>query len=64
MRAIPNYAELDKPLLQRAGLTQDQQAKIAARRNATLAGGIETTVVRLVPDMSYGTLTPPQRSTN
>jgi hypothetical protein len=64
VRGIPNYAELDKPpLLQRAGLTQDQQDKIAARRNATLASGIETTVYRLIPDMSYGS-PPPLRSTN
>jgi hypothetical protein len=57
VRPIANYAELDKPpLLQRAGLTEDQRNKIAARRNATLAGALETTVYRLIPDMSYGSI--------
>ncbi len=65
VRGIPNYAELDKPaLLQRAGVTEEQQNKIAARRNATLAGAIETAVYRLVPDMSYGSSPTTVRSTN
>jgi hypothetical protein len=55
VRPVTNYAELDKAgLLQQAGLTQDQQTKIAARRNATLAGVPETTVFRFIPELSYG----------
>jgi hypothetical protein len=56
VRPIANYAELDKPgLLVQAGLSQDQQTKIGARRNATLAGPTETTVFRFIPELSYGT---------
>ena len=55
VRPIEKYAELDKPaLLVQAGLTQDQQDKIAARRNATLATGIEAEVLRFIPELSYG----------
>ena len=67
VRPIANYAELDKPaLLVQAGLTQDQQTKIGARRNATLGGPTETEVYRFVPELSYGTpsVPTPQRSTN
>jgi hypothetical protein len=64
VRPIANYAELDKPaLLVQAGLTQDQQTKIAARRNATLGGATETEVYRFIPELSYGTPTA-VRSTN
>ena len=64
VRPIPNYAELDKQgLLQQAGLTQDQVAKIGARRNATLGGPTETTVYRFIPELSYGTPAP-VRATN
>lgn len=63
-RPIANYAELDKPgLLQRAGLSDEAQAKINARRNATLAGAIETNVYRFIPELSYGMPSPP-RATN
>lgn len=56
VRPIASYAELDKPaLLVQAGLTQDQQTKIAARRNATLGGPTGTTVYRFIPELSYGT---------
>lgn len=55
VRLIDKYAELDKPgLFVQAGLTQDQQDKIGARRNATLATGIETEVLRFIPELSYG----------
>lgn len=55
VRPIANYAELDKQgLLAQAGLTEDQQTKIGARRNATLAGPTETTVFRFIPELSYG----------
>jgi hypothetical protein len=65
VRPIANYAELDKPaLLVQAGLTQDQQTKIGARRNATLGGPTETTVYRFIPELSYGTPAAPVRSTN
>ena len=64
VRPIANYAELDKPaLLAAAGLTQDQQTKIGARRNATLGGPTTTTVYRFIPELSYGTAAP-VRSTN
>ena len=62
VRPIANDAELDKPgLLAQAGLTQDQQTKIGARRNATLGGPISTAVFRFIPELSYG---PTPRSTN
>jgi hypothetical protein len=66
VRPIEKYAELDKPgLLLQAGLTQEQQDKIGARRNATLAGGIETNVYRFIPELSYGVPSaPPPRATN
>ena len=35
-------------------LTQEQQDKIGARRNATLGGPTTTTVGRFVPELSYG----------
>jgi len=61
VRPIANYAELDQPgLLQRAGLSEEAQAKIGARRNATLAGPIETNVYRFIPELSYGMPAPPK----
>jgi hypothetical protein len=64
VRPITNYAELDRPaLLVQAGLAQDQQTKIGARRNATLGGATESEVYRFVPELSYGTPAP-VRSTN
>ena len=63
-RPIAKYAELDQPgLLQRAGLSEELQAKINARRNATLAGPIETNIYRFIPELSYGVPAPP-RATN
>jgi len=64
VRPVANYAELDKPgLLAQAGVTQEQQNKIGARRNATLAGGIKTEVFRFIPELSYG-MPAPARQTN
>jgi hypothetical protein len=64
VRPIAKYADLDKPaLLVQAGLSQEQQDKIGARRNATLAKGVETEVYRFIPELSYGTPTA-VRSTN
>ena len=61
VRPIAKYAELDQPgLLQRAGLSPEAQAKIGARRNATLAGPIETNVYRFIPELSYGMPAPPK----
>jgi hypothetical protein len=55
VRLIDKYAELDKPgLLQQAGLSEDQQDKIGARRNGTLAAPPETEVYRFIPELSYG----------
>jgi hypothetical protein len=55
VRPIDKYAELDKPgLLAQAGLTEEQQDKIGARRNAVLATGVETEVFRFIPELSYG----------
>lgn len=63
-RPIAKYAELDEPgLLQRASLSDEAQAKMNARRNATLAGAIETNVYRFIPELSYGMPAPP-RATN
>jgi hypothetical protein len=63
-RPIAKYADLDQPgLLQRAGLSDEAQAKINARRNATLAGPIETNIFRFIPELSYGMPAPP-RATN
>jgi len=63
-RPIAKYAELDQPgLLQRAGLSDEAQAKINARRNTTLAGPIETNIYRFIPELSYGMPAPP-RATN
>lgn len=64
VRPIAKYADLDKPgLLAQAGLSQEAQDKIGARRNATLANGIRTEVFRFIPELSYGTPAP-SRSTN
>jgi len=64
VRPVANYAELDKPgLLAQARLTEEQQNKIGARRNATLAGGIKTEVFRFIPELSYG-MPAPARQTN
>jgi len=41
-------------LLVQAGLSQEQQDKIGARRNATLANGARTEVYRFIPELSYG----------
>jgi hypothetical protein len=61
VRPIAKYAELDQPgLLQRAGLSEQAQDKIGARRNATLAGPIETNVFRFIPELSYGMPAPPK----
>jgi hypothetical protein len=56
VRPIGKYAELDQTpgLLQRGGLTPDAAAKVNARR-ATLATGSNQTVLRYVPELSYGT---------
>ena len=55
VRPIAKYADLDRPgLLAQAGLTQEQQDKIGARRNATLGGPTTTTVGRFIPELSYG----------
>jgi hypothetical protein len=63
-RPIAKYAELDQPgLLQRAGLPEEAQTKINARRNATLAGPIETNIYRFIPELSYG-IPAPARATN
>jgi hypothetical protein len=64
VRPIAKYADLDRQgLLAQAGLSEEQQDKIGARRNATLAQGITTTVYRFIPELSYGTPAP-VRSTN
>ena len=47
-------------VLQRAGLSPEAQAKIGARRNATLAGPIEANMYRFIPDLSYGMPAPPK----
>ena len=64
VRPIAKYADLDRPgLLAQAGLSQEQQDKIGARRNATLASGIRTEVFRFIPELSYGA-PGPVRQTN
>ena len=64
VRPIAKYADLDRPgLLAQAGLSEEAQDKIGARRNATLANGIRTEVYRFIPELSYGMPTP-ARSTN
>jgi hypothetical protein len=64
VRPIAKYADLDRPgLLAQAGLSEEQQAKIGARRNATLASGVRTEVFRFIPELSYGTAAP-VRQTN
>jgi len=64
VRPIAKYADLDRPgLLPQAGLSQDAQDKIGARRNATLASGARTEVFRFIPELSYGAPAP-SRSTN
>jgi len=64
VRPIAKYADLDKPaLLVQAGLSQEQQDKIGARRNATLANGARTEVYRFIPELSYGS-PGPVRQTN
>lgn len=63
VRLIDKYAEIDRPpLFQQAGVSQDQQDKIGARRNATLATPIETEVYRFIPELSYGTPSVPAAS--
>ncbi|HTI40827.1 MAG TPA: hypothetical protein VL693_03295 [Vicinamibacterales bacterium] len=55
VRLLDKYADIDRPaLLQQAGLSQEQQNKIGARRNATLATPIENEVYRFIPELSYG----------
>ena len=55
VRPIAKYADLDSPgLLAQAKLTEEQQDKIGARRNATLASGVKTEVYRFIPELSYG----------
>ena len=64
VRPIAKYADLDRPgLLAQAGLSEEAQDKIGARRNATLANGIRTEVYRFIPELSYGAPAP-SRSTN
>ena len=64
VRPIAKYADLDRPgLLAQAGLSEEAQDKIGARRNATLASGIKTEVFRFIPELSYGAPAP-SRSTN
>ena len=64
VRPIAKYADLDKQgLLALAGLSEEAQDKIGARRNALLASGIKTEVYRFIPELSYGMPAPP-RSTN
>jgi hypothetical protein len=62
VRPISKYAELDQTpgLLQRGGLTPEAAGKINARR-ATLVSAAQQTVVRYLPDLSYGM---PARATN
>ena len=64
VRPIAKYADLDRPgLLAQAGLNEEAQDKIGARRNATLANGIRTEVYRFIPELSYGSPAP-SRATN
>jgi hypothetical protein len=59
VRAIAKYAELDEPgLLNKAGLTQDAIQQIGARR-AAVASVIENNLVRLVPELSFGSPSAP-----
>ncbi len=54
VRAIAKYAELDEPgLLNKAGLSPDAIQQIGARR-AAVATVIENNLVRLVPELSFG----------
>ena len=55
VRPIAKYAELDEPggLLGKAGLTPDQIQQMVARR-AALASVVENTIVRYVPELSFG----------
>ena len=55
VRPISKYAELDQQpgLLQRGGLTPEAAAKVNARR-AALVSGATTTVLRYVPELSFG----------
>ena len=61
VRPLAKYAELDQTpgLLQRGGLSPEAAQKINARR-ATLISGATSTVMRYVPDLSFGT--PPRTS--
>jgi hypothetical protein len=55
VRPIAKYAELDQPgLLNRAGLSAEDAAKIGARR-AAVSTVIDNEVMRFVPDLSFGT---------
>jgi hypothetical protein len=51
---LAKYADFDATgLLQRAGLSPDQIAKMNARRDA-VAVGTENVVYRFIPELSYG----------
>lgn len=62
VRPISKYAELDQQpgLLQRGGLSAEAAQKVNARR-AALISGAEMTVLRYVPELSFGM---PARATN
>jgi hypothetical protein len=58
VRSLSKYADLDGPgLLQKAGLSPEAAAQINARR-AAVASGVSNTVVRFVPEMSFGSPAP------
>src|SRR5262245_4214963 len=62
VRPIGKYADLDQTpgVLQRGGLSPEAAAKLNARR-ASLVSGAQQTVMRYLPDLSYGM---PARATN
>ncbi len=62
VRGISKYAELDQQpgLLQRGGLSPEAAQKVNARR-AALISGANSSVLRYVPDLSFGM---PARATN
>jgi hypothetical protein len=56
LRGISKFAELDEPgLLNKAGLTTEQAQQVNGRR-AAIASVIENDVVRLVPELSFGSM--------
>jgi hypothetical protein len=63
VRPVAKFAELDDAaLLQKGGLSQEQIAKVNARRDAVAAGTTQV-VYRFIPELSYGMPATP-RSTN